>query len=257
MEKCSRGAPPIYLHRRSRHIVIQGCCNDWLCPRCGLIRANQEYEKIVYGAQDLEKSGHKLYFITITCRGREIPLHMADRHYYKWTTKLLNAFRNQCRRSDEKWAYCQVTERQERGHPHSHLISTYAPTDGMLTKNRSGHEIIVSKWFAERCQSAGLGRYYDITPIRSSVRVSAYIAKYLYKAAVKTEWPKGWRRVRYSRGWPRKPKAGDFEGFALIHYCDWLALERMNVKITTSSSEVLELAKARGIGCINLSIGRD
>lgn len=108
--------------------ITQGNCHHWDCPRCGLGRAKQEYGRMVNGCRTLAEA-HDLYFITITCRGKEITHEYAEQNYGKWTNTLLDACRVQAKRKKHPWYYVQVTERQRRLHPHSHFITTYCPTD--------------------------------------------------------------------------------------------------------------------------------
>ena len=116
-ELCINRAPHIFYISGGYAHIAQGCCNNWQCPRCGLIRAKQEYYRMVSGIEQLYKDGHDLYFITLTCRGREMSVDEAEQNYYKWTTTILNACRNRQNRAGLHWAYVQVTERQKRQHP--------------------------------------------------------------------------------------------------------------------------------------------
>src|SRR3990172_5100832 len=69
-ETCERGAPYIFFVDNSgRARIVQGSCNNWLCPRCGQLRALREYGRIVHGARQIAEQGHALYFLTLTCQG--------------------------------------------------------------------------------------------------------------------------------------------------------------------------------------------
>jgi len=255
--QCDNYAPHVfYINKQGKGIIVQGCCNDWLCKRCGHIRANEEYHKLIFGAMALEHEGHKLYFLTLTCRGREMSLSESEKNYYKWTSKLLNSMRMKCNRKGKHWAYAQVTERQKRGHPHSHLIISYVPDDVVETiKNRKGQSTrhLVSKWLRRACVRVGLGEQYDITEIKSGKAVASYISKYLYKEAITTKWPKGWRRVRYSRSWPREiENEKPDESFPIMTELDWLRVKHSGVPLSSQSMIVVQQAKARG-----LPIGHD
>ncbi len=249
---CQNYAPHVfYIDRSGNGVIVQGCCNDWLCRRCGHIRANEEYHKLTFGAATLENEKHQLYFLTLTCRGKEMPLVESEQGYYMWTSRLLNSLRMKCRREFEFWSYAQVTERQKRGHPHSHLIITYVPRDAIETKKtRKGKTTthLVSKWLKRACIRSGLGDRYDITRIKSGKAVASYISKYLYKDAILTKWPKGWRRVRYSRNWPQETSAEKpEEGWALLTELDWLRAKHTGVPLSTASLVVATQTRARGI----------
>lgn len=248
--RCDNNAPHIFfIGNKGTGVILQGCCNSWTCSRCGRIRANEEYYKMTYGARVLETEGHGLYFVTLTCRGRDISLQQAEKEYYKMTSKFLNSMRMKCRRADEYWCYVQVTERQKRGHPHSHLIMTYIPDDKTPTKDSEGKAVLISKWLTRAVERSGLGNQHVITPIRSASAVAIYIAKYLYKDAVSTKWPRKWRRVRYSRNWPRDDEQAEKPevAFPLLTPYDWHRVRTSGVKVETSSEIVAIEARQRGV----------
>jgi len=256
--KFGRHRPPhiFWINGSGQGRIAQGCCNDWMCPRCGEIRAREEYKKIMFGAMTLVEEGHDLYFLTLTCRGSELSLVEAEKMYYKNTSSLLNCLRMQCGRAGGYWAYVQVTERQKRGHPHSHLIITYAPRDVVETK-RGKRMILKSDWLRDRCISAGLGDQYEITKIRDAGAVARYIAKYLFKDAIKTKWPKGWKRIRYSckpknksRRWPIEEKHECADAWALVFEEDWQEMEALGIVVTTKSAVVMEDAEYFDVTCV-------
>jgi len=240
--------------------VVQGCCNDWTCPRCGQQRAREEYGRIVAGARELGKT-NQLYMLTITCRGRELSHEDAEDNYLVWTNRLLTNLRMSCKRSGKVWAYASVTERQKRQHPHSHYLTTYCPDDVVLVKKGEGkfsytsgqvdvakHTTLQTEDLEEACVRAGLGRQYDLSKLESVEGASRYVAKYLFKETIfNTVWPKGWRRVRYSQNWPKLPEIkGD--AMILLTAFDWLALAKKAVRIITKDDgtrKVCERALSR------------
>ncbi len=209
---------PFFAYKTSgkAYAVVQGNCHSWLCPRCGINRAKQEYWRIVNGCGILAEQ-YELYFITLTCRGKELSLAEAEAGYYLWTNRLLTALRTSAKRKDAAWHYAQVTERQKRGHPHSHVLTTFVPhdlydgykddwkwDDGLVYEKKPA---LRSDWLEERCISAGLGSQYDISRVADVEAASRYVAKYLFKDGMfSTEFPKDWRRVRYSRSFPKQEK---------------------------------------------------
>lgn len=225
--------------------VVQGCCNDWNCPRCGQQRAREEYGRIVSGAREIAKT-HQLYFLTITCRGRELTHEQAENGYLAWTNRLLSRLRVSTKRAKQMWTYASVTERQERLHPHSHYITTYCPSDVVELKEgepkyycTSGeifpakHNTLQSFELERACVECGLGRQYDISRVESIEAGSRYMAKYLFKPSIfETVWPKKWRRVRYSRNWPKLPEVKG-EAIVLLSKFDWYRLSRLAAIIVT------------------------
>jgi hypothetical protein len=191
---------------------------------------------MVAGATELAKE-NQLYFLTITCRGRDMSLQESEANYLKWCNRLFTALRTDAKRSGQHWHYAVVTERQKRGHPHSHILTTYKPKniyDGFKDNWKRIGGVLVnepisclrSDWLLERCKSAGLGSQYDISLVRSEKAASRYIAKYLFKdTAIGNVWPKGWKRIRYSQSWPQLPDTyGDNEAVALLGQEAWSVL---------------------------------
>ena len=243
-EKCQFFAPLFAVPITPKsYYIVQGNCHNWTCARCGIIRAKQEYWRIINGCRTLAVNHNTLWMITLTCRGKEMPLQTANDNYLQWTNRLLTAMRTRYKRDQRSWHYVQVTERQQRQHPHSHLIMTSAPHDTKTyvtrewKKTNIGYELVKvtkarSQWLIERAVSAGLGNQCDIQPIRTIEGASRYVAKYLFKDSIFQDiWPKNWKRIRYSQSWPKKQK-GKSDAIALIKNEDWKRLARLAVSLT-------------------------
>jgi len=123
--KCDYGAPLVAYIVGGRGFLRQGNCNHWDCGRCGVIRAKTEYRRVVDGCELLAQE-HKLYFITITCRGREMPIETAEEKYLEWTNRLLTNCRTVAKRKSIHFAYVQITERQKKTRP-NRKAGTLAP----------------------------------------------------------------------------------------------------------------------------------
>lgn len=240
--------------------VFSGTCNNWNCPRCGILRAQEEYARICEGVKDLMKEGHRLYMVTITCRGDQT-VSEAEEAYLGATNKFLTVWRKRAKEEKRLWAYAGVTERQKRGHPHSHMIVTYLPPDAfyildnyelyvkqvarlnrylplnMRFSPRKPNKIkeyeMFSLWLSMRAFMAGLGVQISIGVVQSPKAVVLYLAKYLFKSAQQTEWPKGWRRVRYSRSWSKLERENDTEAFVLLSREDWHRLASFRSIVTS------------------------
>ena len=257
-DECSNNAPYFgYQIEGKRWGVVQGCCNDWNCPRCGQQRAKEEYGRIVVGARELGNS-NKLYMLTITCRGKEMSYEDAENGYLVWTNRLLTRLRTEAKRNGDTWAYASVTERQNRKHPHSHYLTTYSPTDGIPIAKGEGktyctsgmvfpakHDCIQSFRLEKACVECGLGWQYDFSELQSVEGASRYVAKYLFKASIFEEvWPKGWRRVRYSQNWPKLPDVKS-EAMLLLTNEDWNNLARKALIIKTKDDGAKEMVRRK------------
>lgn len=238
-----------------KYSVIQGCCNHWDCPRCGQLRAKHEYGRIVNGCEILARDHTEFWFITITCRGKEVTHEEADEGYLLWTNRLLSICRANAKKTGQDWTYASVTERQKRGHPHSHFLSTYVPNDATKTtvwkwqtvQGRRAYvevDVLRSKWFREKCIDSGLGEQYDISRVRDPKAVSRYVAKYMFKeSAFDATWPTNWRRVRYSQSFPKLPER-DTEAFVLMNSSDWQTLSRLAKTIVCSDKQTFDRTNA-------------
>lgn len=200
---------------------------------------------------------HPLYFITVTCRGKEISYEYAEENYGRWTNRLLDACRAKSKRDGGQWHYVQVTERQKRFHPHSHFITTYAPSDATREivrkqkKTASGQpedvvsEVLRSDWFEGQIKRSGLGAQYEITKVRNADAASRYVAKYLFKPAIFTDsWPKGWKRIRYSQSFPPAPERKT-DAIVLLTQEDWYKLAQRAVIVTVGTLDDFEEASNR------------
>jgi hypothetical protein len=247
-QKCIYGAPYFAFQKEGKFYgVVQGCCNHWSCPKCGLQRAKMEYGRVVYGCELLAKS-HTLYFITITCRGKQLSLEEAEMGYLEWTNRFLSSCRVKQKRAGGAWYYVQVTERQKRGHPHSHILSTFDPGDchegyvekwknirGCTTLTRKS--ALRSDWLQNAVVLAGLGDQYDISVVKTASAASRYVAKYLFKNTMfSLQWRKGWKRVRYSQSFPQLPDKKT-DAFVLLSQADWAKLASLAAVIYTDSPE--------------------
>lgn len=242
--------------------LSQGSCNHWDCPRCGIIRAKQEYWRIVQGSEQIVSEGNELFFITITTRGAGLKVAEAEKNYLQWTNRLFTNLRQQAKRQGSYWCYVQVTERQDRRHPHSHILTTYEP---MVKQGESYVSDLVEgcKWKWEQVNgqkigywddclrsdvlqsavcSADLGEQYDVSRVREVSAVARYIGKYLFKQTFQTVWPEGWKRVRYSQNWPKTDSLPDTRAFVLLNKEDWFNLATVAEKVLTYDSEAHHIA---------------
>lgn len=265
-EKCVNDSPLIVIvpHDGVPGRVFQACCNDWLCPRCGRMRANEEYARLLHGA-DVLGDEYTLYEITVTTRG-DVTSAEAEKNYLENTNTFLTACRTYAKRHDLPWYYAAVTERQKRGNPHSHLMTTFCPKDAVecLSDYKAYCEAVsrvnakiprrmrfspkpfdrlktgelFSEWLCLEAVKAGLGVQCHISEVRSIRGMSIYLAKYMFKSALEQQWPKGWKRVRYSRNWPKLERETDIEAFPLLRPADWERLARITEPVITTEPDI-------------------
>jgi len=244
---CRYFAPYFAYQKEGRFYgVLQGCCNHWDCPRCGVQRAKMEYGRIVNGIQVLSRQ-YQICFITLTCKGKGLSVEKAEAGYLQWTNRFLTACRVKAKRCDMDWYYVQVTEKQKRGHPHSHLLTTFDPQDtylgrkfGHATRNgireQTAEYAFRSDWIQAQVIRSGLGEQYDISFVHTPAAASRYVAKYMFKDAMfETHYRKGWKRVRYSQNFPKLPER-ETSAFVLLSTADWQKLAKLAAVIATDSA---------------------
>lgn len=247
---CSYHAPFFAVPTLSagRWSVLQGCCNHWDCPRCGQMVAARHYGKIVEGAREIARD-HQMWFITLTCRGADLREEEATENYLAWTSKFLDAARLKAKRAGEDWYYVQVTEKQKRGHPHSHILTSFQPGDLIdgfkldWKRDNSGQLVarevpaLRSEWMLSQSVRSGLGDQYDISAVRTVEAASRYVAKYMFKKSqFSAKFPKGWKRVRYSQSWPEKQQAKT-GAFVLLSAADWHNLAALALVVDAAGAQ--------------------
>lgn len=272
--KCKNRAPYICVPENGGtpgHLA-QGCCNDWTCPRCGELRAKHEYGRMVEGAREIAKT-HPLWFVTITCKG-DVTVREAETTYLETTNRFLSVCRARAKKQKTDWFYASVTERQKRKHPHSHYLMTFCPSDAFapiddytrylasierinasiplqmrftaIPENELSFLDYHSEWLMLTAVKAGLGVQCRISLVDGVEGCSRYIAKYLFKQTAFEDWPKGWKRIRYSQNWPKLPEQKHERAFVVLTAWDWhLAGDSGN--LITRSQTVYERALVQGL----------
>lgn len=240
-DRCIYGAPYIAVVADGKGVIKQACCNHWDCPRCKLTLSAQHKFRMVSGANILLESG-PLYFWTITCRGKDLDRETADDDYYLWTNRLLATCRARAKKQGMRWEYVQVTERQKRGAAHSHFIHTFCPDDAVSSTTKLGKSVLLSEWFRATNVSAGLGPQCVISRVESATGVAAYISGYLQKQLSADLWPKSWKRIRYSRGWPSNAPEPEWKGVLMSKH-DWEVADRVGVTFVAEDRVVYGVAR--------------
>jgi len=158
---------------------------------------------------------------------------------------LLTNCRTNAQRKGVYWAYSQITERQKRGHPHSHIITTYLPHDAIPKIDERARTSYTSEFFTRANASAGLGVQHRISLVESAEAVSRYVAKYMFKESMREVWPAHWHRVRYSHNWPKPPHI-DAEFVVMLNRPeDWKKADRQHRQFICDNEGIFEYAKHR------------
>jgi hypothetical protein len=85
------------------------------------------------------------------------------------------------------------------------------------------------------------------------VAVAVYVSKYLFKDAMKTKFPKSWKRIRYSQNFPKLPDRTPELAFPLIKLEDWKRLAALDMTVYAEDEYCLHAAYARLVTNVRLS----
>lgn len=197
------------------------------------------------GSMELAALGHPLFFWTFTCRGKDLALENADDGYYEWTNRALSNLRYQAKKQGQPWVYVQVTERQQRGHAHSHFIHTFAPDDASVHQDAKGRFHLVSEQFRMAVVQSGLGPQCQITVVDSPEKVAIYISGYLKKHINADVFPPSWRRVRWSQKWPELPEMASAYAAVVRTKQDFQHADQIGVWFEAENEEIYNYARRR------------
>jgi len=173
-------------------VLFRPRCKSWQCPACAEINKNLWTVRAYGGAHFLMGQGQELFFITLTSHEKLTP----DQTLWTWPrawAKLRDRMRYE---NNGTFHYLMVPERHKSGRLHVHAVES------------SG---LGSRWFKDNARECGMGFQAKEEKITSPVGAAVYTVKYLAKSITETNWPRGFRRVRASRSWPKLPRMNDLD----------------------------------------------
>lgn len=171
--------------------VVYVYCGQWTCNRCAKLLAKSWGWRVRI---HLEASGRQAYFWTFT-----LPSTFRSASTgFAALPQIFSRLRETMRKNPEKWEYCAFVEGQpKRGYmPHFHIISL----------SRSPRRI------KDLAVAVGFGYMATETKVNSG-KAAQYCAKYASKQSPVT--PKGFRRVRTSKGWAKLPDTPNPEEYII------------------------------------------
>lgn len=167
-----------------RVILFVPTCKMWSCPACAQTNSRLWKARTFHAISTLVDDYSKLYFLTLTSHESLT----AEQSLWVWP-KAWKKLSMRARRAKPKGLYCMIPERHTDGRLHTHSIDTFGLT---------------TRWWKDNGRSCGLGYIDEEDEIKSAEGAAHYVGKYLVKQLL-TDWPKGFRRVRTSRDWPKLP----------------------------------------------------
>jgi len=139
--------------------------------------------RAISGAENAVSNGRSIKFLTLTSHERLSASQTLKVWPHAW--KKLHTRAN---RADGKATYLMVPERHLDGRLHMHAVVTWS---------------LDERWWKDHARACGLGFMADTSEIETPTGVGFYLVKYVTKTMHDMTWPKGWRRVRTSRDWPK------------------------------------------------------
>jgi hypothetical protein len=177
-------------------IIFHPRCGQWSCDFCA--EENKDYwiEQATRGTMIIQSEGREIQFVTLTSRGyttAHSSLYFFKQNWPKLSRRIKYHTEKWKDYAGKRWDYFLVPEHHKSGVAHFHLL---AATHFEAQK-------FWKKWAFE----TGFGYIVNVQSCRSAAGAAAYVSKYLHKGMGAEMWPKGFMRVRHSRGWPiAKPK---------------------------------------------------
>lgn len=177
---------------KDRVLIYRPGCGLWSCPGCR--KTLQRYWVLRVGKHVSKsmKDGGLWEFVTVTSHEKLKTLEATIAVWPKAWSKLYNKLKYN---TPGKLQYVLVPELHENGRMHAHLIV---------------EQTLPTRWWKDAARKAGLGYMAEAEPLNHEWSAAWYVSKYLGKNVGEQDFPKGFRRIRTSQGWPElEPMQGD------------------------------------------------
>ncbi len=161
-------------------------CKLWSCKACAERRRRMWVHVARFGGDALLASGRNLSFVTLTS-AKNVRTVAGGVWVWRRAWPKLSA---RWRRAETDLQYLYIPEHREGFHFHVHLITTAT---------------LPERWYKDNGVKTGLGYQAKAEPILEAKHCGGYVGKYLAKALAQMRYPKHFRRVNTSRGWPKPP----------------------------------------------------
>lgn len=168
-------------------VLFQPRCKSWMCAGCAEINKRQWAMRTEHGARVLAKRGLEIQFLTLTSHEKLDPRETMAVWGDAWKKLRTRAVRA----AGAKVEYLMMPEKHKDGRLHMHAIET---------ANLS------TRWWKDNARECGLGYMAEEEEIESVGGAVFYVTKYVSKSLEVEKWPRRWRRVRASQGWPKLPE---------------------------------------------------
>lgn len=193
-------------HEQHKAVFFRPRCKMWSCPACAPVNRGLWAVRAYHGAVCLETLTNPINFLTITSHEKLGPVASLAVLPHAWT--LLN---HRARRAAPEYQYLLVPEPHADGRVHIHAIEN------------SG---LGERWWKDNARECGFGFMAEEEELHSAAGAAYYVTKYISKGLGSAAWPKGFRRVRTSRRWPKTPELPNAEGWTFDRLPDSQQLDQ-------------------------------
>lgn len=183
-----------------RAVLFQPRCKLWSCAFCAEQNKRLWALKAYHGASELQNRGLEVDFLTLTSHERL----NGPQTRYVWP-RAWSKLGQRARRKAMVFEYLLIPEQHQDGRLHVHAIETGAFGEG---------------WWKDNARACGLGYMAEEEKLRTAGGAAWYTSKYLTKSIDYSAWPRGFRRIRCSLGWPQIPEMEPVPGW------DWRTLSK-------------------------------
>jgi len=204
----------IAINRDNRQAVFfRPRCKLWSCPACAETNKRLWAVKAYHGAEQLAAEGAQhIAFLTLTSHERLDAAGSLAVWPSAWSK-----LRDRAKYASGGFDYLLVPEQHADGRLHVHAIETAG---------------LGKRFWKDAARKSGLGYQCEEEEANTPAGAAYYVVKYLTKSIAYTNWPKGFRRVRTSRNWPKLEKMEQPEGwdFKLLASDESLLFEAKRLK---------------------------
>lgn len=186
---CEARNRPILLgvsERFHKVLVFQPACKQWGCPACAETNRKRWAVRAFHGYEVLNEQGLEPRFLTLTSHERLTP----EQALWVWP-KAWSVLGQRARRKATRFEYILIPEQHKSGKIHIHALET---------------SMLQTRWWKDNARGCGLGYIAEEEQIKNPQQAAWYVSKYISKQLEANQWPKGFRRVRTSQGWPSMPE---------------------------------------------------
>lgn len=177
-----------------RAVLFQPRCKSWGCPVCAKINRDLWAVRAFHGAEVLNATLSKpIFFLTLTSHEKLGAAASLKAWPSAWKT-----LRERARYATGGFQYLLVPEQHKDGRFHVHAIETAGLSE---------------RWWKDNARECGLGYMAEEDIARTPQGCSYYMVKYVTKSIEYPDWPRGFRRVRTSQGWPKLDKLPEVPGW--------------------------------------------